>query len=450
MQKQRQKELEENIVKTKNSSPNGGEATPHWGRSQRKAKGKVANQIGASFFKPVSGFLKIKGPGVVRAKDLKLPPFIECVDPEQYIATLAEDGFLCMKFIIMEGKGYFIQKNNTYLDNKIVKNRTNFLNQLKKFNLLEGASMTGSDHLASHGVGPATEALAPLLQTELLHKEKAKGSNPLNLDTIFNPVTKVSYLIEDFDNKISDDSNNSLDFLKDLCSLIESSHYLKQNLPFLTNELYSQDRRQDFSKFIETYTTSEIQQLSNSLQPLKKQSSLHVIVLEIWTNGSLHPREALSMAFKNLASVFLNLQKTRLYSSLYINESSYQKNFIPFPSVGRGKGERGQSPQPPTPFGGRALPLEEKLASSEAKPPSLPAIEGPGQGEEEGTKFLMNKGIEILNIPLRPYTLLKRSNINKISDLCNLTIDDLELIFTNTDKRYIKMIVNVVKNHICG
>jgi len=90
----------------------------------------IYSQVGSSFFKPVSGFLKVKGPGVIRAKDLKLPPFIECVDPEQYIATLAEDGFLCMKFIIMEGKGYFIQKKNSYIDETVIKNRIDFLNQL--------------------------------------------------------------------------------------------------------------------------------------------------------------------------------------------------------------------------------------------------------------------------------------------------------------------------------
>jgi len=53
--------------------------------------------------KPQIGYLKARGPGLVRASNLRLPPFIQCVDPDQYIATLAEDGFLNVKFIIQYG-----------------------------------------------------------------------------------------------------------------------------------------------------------------------------------------------------------------------------------------------------------------------------------------------------------------------------------------------------------
>jgi DNA-directed RNA polymerase alpha subunit len=70
----------------------------------------IYEQIGSTFFKPMIGYLKVQGPGIIRAKDLRLPPFLQCVDPNQYIATLADDGFLNVKFVVMEGKSYFIQK----------------------------------------------------------------------------------------------------------------------------------------------------------------------------------------------------------------------------------------------------------------------------------------------------------------------------------------------------
>ena len=54
-------------------------------------------------FKPQIGYLRVRGPGVVLASHLRLPPFIQCVDPDQYIATLADNGFLNMKFIIQYG-----------------------------------------------------------------------------------------------------------------------------------------------------------------------------------------------------------------------------------------------------------------------------------------------------------------------------------------------------------
>ena len=47
--------------------------------------------------RPVYGYLKSYGPGIVKAKSFQLPSYIQCVDPEQYIATLSYDGFLNLK-----------------------------------------------------------------------------------------------------------------------------------------------------------------------------------------------------------------------------------------------------------------------------------------------------------------------------------------------------------------
>ena len=58
---------------------------------------------------PQIGFLKVCGPGIVKARDIKLPNTIQCVDPEQYIATLSYNGNLEIKFILSEGKNYSTQ-----------------------------------------------------------------------------------------------------------------------------------------------------------------------------------------------------------------------------------------------------------------------------------------------------------------------------------------------------
>jgi len=63
-------------------------------------------------FKPQIGYLRVRGPGVVRAAHLRLPPFIQSVDPEQYIATLADDGILNMKFVIQYGNKWV--SSNTF------------------------------------------------------------------------------------------------------------------------------------------------------------------------------------------------------------------------------------------------------------------------------------------------------------------------------------------------
>jgi DNA-directed RNA polymerase alpha subunit len=68
--------------------------------------------------KPQIGYLKARGPGIVRASNLRLPPFLQCVDPDQYIATLAQDGFLNMKFIIKYGNKWASSQNSNTQSNQ--------------------------------------------------------------------------------------------------------------------------------------------------------------------------------------------------------------------------------------------------------------------------------------------------------------------------------------------
>ena len=63
-------------------------------------------------FSPQVGFLNVKGPGIVRASDLKLPAFLYAVDPNQYIATLNTKGQLNMKYLICCGKNYITYTPN--------------------------------------------------------------------------------------------------------------------------------------------------------------------------------------------------------------------------------------------------------------------------------------------------------------------------------------------------
>ena len=60
------------------------------------------------------GFLKAKGPAVLRASDLILPPGICCVHPNQYLGTLAADGALSIKILIAVGKGFIVQDEILY------------------------------------------------------------------------------------------------------------------------------------------------------------------------------------------------------------------------------------------------------------------------------------------------------------------------------------------------
>uniref|UniRef100_A0AB39U3U4 DNA-directed RNA polymerase n=1 Tax=Borodinellopsis insignis TaxID=3229915 RepID=A0AB39U3U4_9CHLO len=68
-------------------------------------------------FRPQIGYLRARGPGIIKSGDLRLPPLIQCVDPNQYIATLADDGILNLKFIIQQG-GSYLKNNNLFAQKK--------------------------------------------------------------------------------------------------------------------------------------------------------------------------------------------------------------------------------------------------------------------------------------------------------------------------------------------
>jgi DNA-directed RNA polymerase subunit alpha len=162
--------------------------------------------------KPQIGYLQINGPKTIRAMDLQLPPHIQCVNPEQHIATISIDGVLKMKFKIRQGQNYLL--NNS------------------EFQDLRTASTQ------------STNTLINKVHQTLPFKSK-KQSKELLLDPVFIPVNKVNYVLE-------------------------------------------MDER-----------------VSNSKSILKKEE---LIILEIWTNGSISPYLALQKAIKKLINIFINIK----------------------------------------------------------------------------------------------------------------------------------------------
>jgi len=55
---------------------------------------------------PQKIFLEIKGPKVVTAGDILMNNEVEILNPDCYIATLSEDGYLKMEMEVQQGKGY--------------------------------------------------------------------------------------------------------------------------------------------------------------------------------------------------------------------------------------------------------------------------------------------------------------------------------------------------------
>nr|UXE31141.1 RNA polymerase alpha subunit [Ostreobium quekettii] len=61
--------------------------------------------------KPQIAYLNVKGPKIISAGDIKLPRKLQCVDPDQYIATISSDGELKIKLFICQGKRYCLQSS---------------------------------------------------------------------------------------------------------------------------------------------------------------------------------------------------------------------------------------------------------------------------------------------------------------------------------------------------
>lgn len=57
---------------------------------------------------PTVGRLRVQGPTIVTAANFDLPPEVEIMDPNQYIATICSNNILEMEFKISNGKGYQI------------------------------------------------------------------------------------------------------------------------------------------------------------------------------------------------------------------------------------------------------------------------------------------------------------------------------------------------------
>lgn len=285
---------------------------------------------------PQIGYLRVCGPGIVRASDLKLPPFIQLIDPEQYIATLAEDGFLNMKFLISEGKNYIIQKaskknhpsqlapGQVALDGPNFQKRCLLLRKIKQIS----------------GVSFVSNLKKPLNKSNNKNYADFSNSNPLPLDAVFAPVRKVNYIIEYSEHKTIDtcfsyskEINELLNFLKPLLPVneLDGSNNPLTSLKSQTQKTFfsvkrhtSLDPRTKRGEFITKDTSDKEKRLKSSLNEIldiKNQltsinlstervipsSIKHNVIIEIWTNGSIHPREALYQGLQHLVKVFSKL-----------------------------------------------------------------------------------------------------------------------------------------------
>lgn len=514
-----------------------------------------------SNFKPQIGYLRVRGPGVVRASHLRLPPFIQLVDPSQYIATLAENGVLNMKFVIQYGNKWLssghlsepIQDSipkelddnsqiGDYSNNqfnfhlkrrriilkklKTISFGTNsFLNQGQYLNMLSKSSSFLNKYSSKKNMPQKRIALQRLiikkypalnLKTGVLKKlgnlgqpatntlknknfdsfHKVRGtrtqsgvkkmvftnSKPLAIDAIFNPINKINYIIE---TNAFKESPSKLELSTDTAELYEmlntnsnlSLNNEKSLEPFPRNDSSLDNEKEssfnkisnDFYNEISQTELETILSLKREINMLKKETIKHNITLEIWTNGSIHPRDALYQSFKSLIKLFSNLKKLNTFAisefdsnSLELKQSNnvinasdlnFKDNLDKKIKMGDLNGPVLKELMPLNEITFLATytdpkiknfylnnyALKDIIKTSFMKSPEtdfFPCNIFTRQNNEIKSQKLVNKKVEqkklyyasdigVLNLSLRCYTILKRLNIHTIKDLDQLFKEDL-------------------------
>nr|AYQ95340.1 RNA polymerase alpha subunit [Uronema sp. CCAP 334/1] len=181
-----------------------------------------------------------------------------------------------------------------------------------------------------------------------------KTTKPLFIDAVFMPVLKVNYILEESKQKVFNDiyfNINNQFYTNDLSNFeqnvmksvsleqIENKKTLKTdflqiqaNKPISSTSLDIPSKDLFFgsnywSLFCLDLTSKNIENFySEDLFNQFNQSPKDIIVLEIWTNGSILPRTALKLATKNLTNLLIKVQHAKVMkNSFFENKKTYTK-----------------------------------------------------------------------------------------------------------------------------
>jgi DNA-directed RNA polymerase alpha subunit len=288
--------------------------------------------------------LQARGPGIIRASDLKLPPSIICVDPNQYVATLTTDGVLNLRFTICEGFTSMQKSIDAFssINKELITEDFLWFTNKKDQHL----NLDAEDSM----------------KTSVLQNEKKfKKSKILWLDPIFTPILKVNYIIESFGS-------------------------------------------------------------------LELNGENQVVLLELWTNGSLHPRDALYEALSELNNIFSKLEKmkilNRIFAKTFLNSNQFYSKMLKKVKFNYDYYKANSS----NPNQNALLSPINILESSVLKDHnSNPEVLSSTDSQILSSSF-KDLGIEYLGLPFRIKNCLINANLLTIDNLLNCRIEDLKKI----------------------
>lgn len=359
------------------------------------------------FYTPQIGFLNIKGPGVVRARDLNLPFFIYSIDPDQYIATLTTNGKLNMTLLINCGKTYLTHNPSS----KHYNNWINLLNKTKPSTLFN--SNQKGDHSNT------------IYQQWKRNNQTQPSTESFMLSTL--ETNQINFNANNFDFK----NHKKNDFLKSINET--ETKQINQNNGSELN--FEQTKTNKIGYFPIDANFSPIIRVNYTIELKNHLTNQETLFLELWTNGTIDPRSAIHKTVKKLIQLFLPLQqiKTSFFSDqtftniMFLKKKKYQKNltknsnFFNTPNSGLLLKTMNTTPS--------HLILKPKLKDLTKlndlfvlKTNKIKNIKKQNKSFNLDKMHVIKKKflyLDIINLALSPklYFLLKKANIHKIQDL---------------------------------
>lgn len=132
------------------------------------------------------GRLRVQGPTIVTANNFELPPEVEIMDPNQYIATICSNSVLEMEFKISNGKGYqLVEKINDDLSQEFLHLDAVYM-PVKKVNY--------SVEEIRHQQNSIKDRLTLEIWTNgSISPQEAIGQSSLILINLFSPLKTISF-----------------------------------------------------------------------------------------------------------------------------------------------------------------------------------------------------------------------------------------------------------------
>jgi DNA-directed RNA polymerase alpha subunit len=414
---------------------------------------------------PQIGFLSVKGPGIVRASDLKLPPFIYTVDPSQYIATLSNSGRLNMKFVICSGKNYItynpsdsrvlkwveLLKTAVPLNELINKNELPKLNSQnpssKIISTVKPQTLKGSEMLSLKNALVFVEKKVDNQEKpkkDDFYKqwlnERASLSNPtsknLKSASLPNQSSKKLENASNFDQEFNDPwaevfperlknanplRNPNLEAVGEprplsffdsrrpkppfsvvMLKVEENDEKLKTSSLGLNQASSIPTPSPRIGYFPIDAVFMPVNRVNYLIEPTENfKTPQERLILEVWTNGSIHPRHAIHKAAKYLIQLFLPFQQMR---SLDFQTSLKPLTFLPQEDLKKNS-EKFKEYKTKT-----VIKSQKKML------------------KKSDLDRVLELDIGNLNLTARPYSCLKMANINTIQELASYSKKDLLLI----------------------